>query len=318
LGGSGDNVSVHNTQGTLNRLTVSNTIIRDNSTTSGNDGINFSTVLAPTAGSGVVMNVTVTGCTFARHRGDHFQTDAQGLSSMDVVFSSNTLSGGDPTTLGDTVLVSDSNSSHVTVNFNGNHITGALLSAYTFFQPNTTTATASLIGRFQNNFVGATGVAGSGSAQGDGLAINPTGLGTMTMNVTGNDIRQYAEFGINLSAGDTSPHLNATVTGNTVKEPFSANALQGIILNAGTTSTGSVTACVDIGGSGSLANNATGAGGNGFSDFRLRQRFTSTVQLPGLTGAVDAFIQSRNAPGASVTFSGTFGNNGGAACPQAP
>ena len=318
LGGSGDNVNVHNSQGTLNRLTVSNTIIRDNNTASGNDGLNFSTILAPAAGSGVVMNITVTGCTFQRHRGDHFQTDAQGLSSMDVIFSSNTLSGGDPTTLGDTVLVSDSDSSHVTLDFNGNHINGALLSAYTFFQPNTTTATASLIGKFRNNFVGTTGVAGSGSAQGDGVAINATGLGTITMNVTGNDIRQYAEFGINMSAGDTSPHLNATVTGNTVKEPFSVNALQGIIVNAGTTAAGTVVACADIGGAGALANNATGAGGNGFSDFRLRQRNSSTVQLPGLTGAVDTFIQGRNTAGATVTFTGTFGNNGGLPCPQAP
>ena len=96
------------------------------------------------------------------------------------------------------------------------------------------------------------------------------------------------------------------------------NALQGIIVNAGITAAGTVVACADIGGAGALANNATGAGGNGFSDFRLRQRNSSTVQLPGLTGAVDTFIQGRNTAGATVTFTGTFGNNGGLPCPQAP
>ncbi len=318
LGASGDNVHVENTQGTLNRLAISNTIIRDNNTTTGNDGLRFATIFAPAAGSGVVMNLTVTGCTFQHHRGDHLDTDAQGLSSMDIVFSNNTLTGGETTTLGDTVLVSDSHSSHVTVDFNGNHITGAKLSAYSFFQSNTTTATASLIGKFRNNFVGATGVVGSGSAQGDGVTITATGLATITMNVTGNDIRQYAEFGIGMSAGDTSPHLNVTVTGNTVKEPFSVNALQGIKAEIGTTSAGAVAACLDIGGASTLANDVAGSGGNGATDIRVRQLNSSVVQLPGLTGTAATFISGRNTGSPTVSTVGTFGNNGGAACAQAP
>ena len=71
LGGSGDNVHIENTTGTLNRLTISNSTIRDNSTSTGNDGLLFRTVFAPGGGTGVVMNITVTNSNFQHHRGDH-------------------------------------------------------------------------------------------------------------------------------------------------------------------------------------------------------------------------------------------------------
>jgi hypothetical protein len=237
--------------------------------------------------------------------------------------------GGEATTTGDTVVVSDSHSSHVTFDFNGNHISGSLLSAYTFLQPTTSTATASMVGKFRNNFIGTAGSALSGSKQGDGIDINATGAGTVTMNVTGNDIRQYFEFGMNLEAGDTGiAHLNVTVTGNTVKEPGAA-ALQGIMLNAGKTSD-AIVVCADIGGStAALFNNAVGAGLSPATDFRIRQRNNSVVTMPGLSGtttaAVNAYILGRNTAGATASSlvtapaGGSIGNTpGGAACTQAP
>jgi hypothetical protein len=80
--------------------------------------------------------------------------------------------------------------------------------------------------------------------------------------------------------------------------------------------------CAAIGGSGALANSITGAGTNSVSDptttdFRLRQRFATTVKLPGYAGAagdtaaVVSFVQGNN--GATPTGSATaaFPTSGG-------
>ena len=58
--------------------------------------------------------------------------------------------------------------------------------------------------------------------------------------------------------------------------------------------------CLDLGGAGSLQNSITGSGKNGSNDFRVRQRFLTTVRLPGYgggnqdTAAVVTFLQGRN------------------------
>src|SRR5205085_162316 len=76
---------------------------------------------------------------------------------------------------------------------------------------------------------------------------------------------------------------------------------------------------------GALGNTMQGSGANGGTDFRVRQRFNTTVRLPGYGGAntddaaVIAFIQARN-PGSetgSATHDLTTGGGGfvgGAAC----
>jgi len=240
------------------------------------------------------------------------------LSSMDIVFTGNSLTGGQAGALGNSVLVSDSASSHLTFDFNGNTLTRSVVNAYTFFQSATTTASASMIGKFRNNIIGTTGVLASGSAQGDGLTINPTGLGKVTVNVTGNTIRQYGNFGVQVLAGDTSPKVNVTMTGNTIKEPIAATALQGIKAEIGTTSASAPAACLDIGGAGALANNVNGSG-NGVSDIRVRQLFSSTVQMPGVGADPVAYLVGRNITSPTATAVGTFSNTpGGAACEQAP
>jgi hypothetical protein len=174
-----------------------------------------------------------------------------------------------------------------------------------------------MIGKFRNNTIGS-GAAGSGSAQGNGLQFNSTGLAAMTVNVTGNNIRNWTgNYGIDVAAGDGSPVVNFTVTGNSLSQP-GATSLHGIHFNMGTTSAGAVSACADIGGAGALVNSLVGSAGSGGSEIRVRQRNSSTFRLPGLAGAVDAFLAGRNTVtnAAAVTFSGTF--SGGAACTQAP
>lgn len=100
------------------------------------------------------------------------------------------------------------------------------------------------------------------------MQLTATGAAAMTLNVTGNTIRNWAtNNGIDITSGDGvngSPNVNLTITGNTLHlDSPTVNQLHGISANMGTTSTGgAVNACVDIGGTG-LQNNVTGSIGSG-------------------------------------------------------
>jgi hypothetical protein len=115
--------------------------------------------------------------------------------------------------------------------------------------------------------------------------------------------------------------MNATVTGNTIENPGSF-AINGIHVSAGSTSgppADSGTTCAAITG------NSVADAGLATADIRLRQRFNTTIRLPGYAGAADdttavnAFVAGNN-PGAEVTSihnvgGGGNGYLGGAACP---
>jgi hypothetical protein len=143
----------------------------------------------------------------------------------------------------------------------------------------------------------------------------------MTVAVTNNTIRQNDGFaGIDILSRDGSPTINATVTGNSIANPSSGGG-NGLLLRNGAITTDGGFTCAAITGN-SLAGSAVA----GLDDFRLRQRFNTTVRLPGYggapgaTAAVVAFVQGNN-PGAesgsaTVDFPTTGGGFvGGAACP---
>ena len=123
-----------------------------------------------------------------------------------------------------------------------------------------------------------------------------------------------------------SAAIQAVVTGNSIANPGSF-AGEAIFVASGAATGDSGTMCLDLGGAGSLANSIAGAGANGSSDFRVRQRFNTTVRLPGYLGtnqdtaAVVAFLQPRNngngTPSGQATvpvpFTGS-GFVGGAGC----
>lgn len=342
LGGFNDNIRVNNTTGTLNRLTVSGTTIRNSGN---NHGLAFYTCLGGngTDCGSVVMNLTVTGSTFQDNSSNHIDVGSKGLGSVDLVLSSNTFStpgaGGNPA-LGGAVNITNDHQSHLTFDVNNNTSTGSKLTAFNFFVNNQTLSNASMVGKFRNNLVGTNGVPNSASRQGGGLALTAAGAATVTMSITGNTIRNWAtNNGMDINAGDggiTGPQVNLSVTGNTLNLNSSTiNQLHGISVNMGTTSTGgAVNGCVDIGGAGALVNNVVGSSSSvsGGSEIRVRQRFSSAVRLPGFAGPNNsgatsaanavAFLAGRNTttPGTvSVTVNatgaagtGTF--TGGAAC----
>jgi hypothetical protein len=148
------------------------------------------------------------------------------------------------------------------------------------------------------------------------------GAGTTTVSVTGNQVYQYANpYGILISMKEgAAGGMNATVTGNTVADPGSF-AINGIRVDAGAAIGDSGTLCAAISG-----NSVAGSGPGADTDVRLRQRFTTTIRLPGYGGAnndttaVNAFVAGNN-PGADVSSAQNVGGGGGgfvggAACPQ--
>lgn len=315
-GGLEDNLRLVNDAGLLDRLVIVDSRFSDNSAALGNDGI-----LIEARGTAVV-DVTVSSTDFAAHRGDHFDAAATDSAVLDLIFTANTLTGGHPSPLGQSFILSNSQSALVTFDVTNNQIDDAVVSAFTFFQSNTSTISSALAGTFSGNQVGLAGAPGSGSAQGNGVVFNATGNGAMTFSADGNTIRQWSNpFGLLVQAGDGSPVVNGTVSNNLLEEPNTASfPANGLHLNVGTTAAGAVSACVDI-----FGNTLAGAGASGADDFRLRQRNSSTVNLPGYggaagdTGAVVSYVQGNNTgtPTGSAAVSGSGGGftGTGGSCP---
>ena len=326
---------MQNGTGTLS-LTTSNTTYANVSTTVGNDGIHF--LAAAVSGSNNAnMSISVTNCTFNNHRGDHFQalTDAVSTATQSITFQNNSLLGDGGTTLGGNdlgggITLNPSGNANVTFNISNNGQstgtptnnpwTGAVVSAITM----TSSSNATMSGTINNNRIGNAAVTDSGSAQGNGIQITANNTSDITVAITNNQIREYSNLaGINLSViNGSASQMNATITGNTISDPgtFASN---GILAQAGAAVGDDDVLCVDIGGAGALANSLVGSGANGGTDFRVRQRFSATVRLPGYVGgatdtaAVVAFIQGRNTgaeTGSATVQAPGPGFLGGAAC----
>lgn len=292
-GGFEDNVRIVNTAGTLDRVIFSNVTIGANSTSDGNDGIFIE------ADGTAVVKATVANSTFTSSRGDLFQMSAPGSGQgSDLAFTGNTLSNNHPgiATGGGGVTLGSGSTSTFTMDVSGNTFRDAVGTAVLIVKDE---GAGSLTGTFADNQVGVAGVANSGSLEGDGLKVQTAGQGTLTMGITNNQVRQYNNQGIHLQAGAGIAHpgiFNATITGNTIANPGNnpniGNIFQGLHLNNGVTSGDSFQTCVDVG-----ANTINGSGRNGGTDFRVRQRQSTTVRLPGYGGgardtvAVVEFLQ---------------------------
>ena len=322
-GGVEDNVRVVNTAGVLDRLTISGTTIGANGTADGNDGVFLE------ARNGAVLNVTVQNSVFTAARADLFNLNVLNNATSDLVLSGNTFSNNHPAILsgsGGVVVAGGGAGSSPTLTYqiSGNSFRDALGTALAVLRSG---GNGAYSGTIASNTIGVAGVANSGSAQGSGINVTTQGGGTHTVALTGNQVRGYNNFGIFLNTGAAalggSGTLNATVTGNTVSEPGTSGfPMNGVQLNAGTNTGDAHQVCLAMSG-----NSLVGSGAFGGTDFRLRQRFLTTVRLPGYAGAnnddaaVVAFHQASHpgAPtGASANTVATGGGGfvGGAACPQ--
>jgi hypothetical protein len=326
-GAKANDVRLDNNSGTLTDFVVSNSSLHDNDNMVGNDGISID--LEGTA----TIKTHITGSALSNHLGDHIDVSTTGTASADVVITGNTFTGtrpaapASPGDLGRGIRIFSSafnSPALIRYNVSSNTMSGTVQGGAIHVTAGQGTGTYT--GQITNNIIGTTGVNGSGASQSDGIIIEQTGNGALTTSITGNNIRQYFAQGINVQATlpGTSGTLDATVTGNTLTERATGGTSPGVLLNAGTGSGPPASAnqvCFDLN-----SNDITAAGaegGAGQEDFRVRQRFSTTVRLPGYggasnnTAAVIAFLQGQNTgveTGSATVQAPGGGFVGGAAC----
>lgn len=327
IGSVQDNVRIVNTVGTLS-LSVVSTTFGANATATGRDGL-----YVEGAGAAMVA-VSVQSSQFTGARSNLFRLRLGGSAQGNLALAGNTFANAHPAIqpgAGGVVVESGSGAPTLAYDLTGNTFRGAVGSALVIQEG---VGSGTFSGTVSGNSIGATGVVNSGSVNGSGISLVSVGAGSHTVAVKNNQIRQYNNQGVLLQIGDNSfggnGSLNATVTGNVVAQPGTVVvAKNGIHLNAGLITGDNPQVCLDLGGAGALANSITGSGSGGAAgtDFRLRQRFLTTVRLPGYVGtnnnnvAVTTFEQGRN--GGTPTglvqnavSTGGGGFAGGAACAQ--
>jgi Bacterial Ig domain len=307
-----NNLSVINTSGSLNRLTVSGTTFGSMSAATGDDA------MLVEGQNAAVVNVTVQNSTFTSARGDHFQHNLVNTATGDLVFTGNGITNAHP------AVVSGGGGIRLTGGGAGMAVTATFDISNNTMRDSRGTALAvnklggggSYSGTISNNAIGVAAVSNSGSAEGSGIFMLTDGTGTYSATVTGNTIRQYGNFGIFMQTGGSgtvgSGTMKATVTGNTVSNPgtlvFAKNGFQ---LNGGVTAGDTYQICLTLGGAGALRNTLVGSSTDGGTDFRLRQRQSTSVRLPGYVGAsnddaaVVTFVQNNNNLGGTPTGSAT-------------
>jgi hypothetical protein len=320
-GSSEHNVIINNTTGTLSSFNVTNSQLSSTSIVTGDDGVQLLT-----DGPGNIT-ASITQSAFTDNKGDHFQaaTTASATGTINVTFSNNTLlttAANDPNVIGGGITISPSGSADVTFTIANNNIQQAFDDAVNLNLGTATTAAASLVGTISNNTIGTAAEADSGSESSNTITVTSNGAGTTTVAVTGNVLRQYGNgHGIFLDNKEGSSTLNATVSGNDINNPGTF-AINGIHVNAGATAGPPVDSGVTCA---AITGNTVTNAGLATADIRLRQRFNTTIRLPGYAGgasdttAVNTFVAGNNG-GAEVTSihnvgGGGFGYIGGAACP---
>ncbi len=299
-GAKANNVRLDNNSGTLSDFIVSNSNVHDNDNLVGNDGISID--LEGTAS----IDTHITGNALANHMGDHIDITTTDTASADIVITGNTCTGtrpaapASPGDLGRGIRIfSNAFNSPALIRYNvsSNIMSGTVQGGA--IHATAGAGTGSYTGQITNNTIGTTGVNGSGASQSDGIIVEQTGSGAHDTVISGNNIRQYFQIGINtnVTLPGTTGTMNATVTNNIVTERATGGGSPGVLLNSGSSGPSANQVCFD------LNNNditAAGTDAAGQEDFRVRQRFATTVRLPGYVGppnntaAVVAFLQGQN------------------------
>ncbi|NYD28982.1 Ig-like domain-containing protein [Nocardioides kongjuensis] len=328
-GGVEDGLRVDNTSGSVT-LTVDHVTFGANGAFTANDALSI--ITEPGAGA---VDATVTANTFSSAAGDLLGVDLNGAGTSSLTVTGNTLSNSHPaiaTGGGGVSIFQSGTGGNATMDVENNTFRDAVGPGVLIVKR---VGNAVQQGLFKNNTIGVSGVANSGSAEGSALKLQQMGGGVSTWSVTGNAIRQYNNFGIEVEAGGGSSaqsgFVNTTVTGNTVAEPGTtpgtlAIAKNGIHYNIGTQIGDTFTACADIRTNDVAASGFDQAGLASTYDIRVRQRQATTIQLPGYTGAagdttaVQTFLVADNPTGGpTAAASSTFPTGAGfvnvASCP---
>jgi Bacterial Ig domain/FG-GAP-like repeat len=316
-GGRQRNVSIDNATGTMNINFLRNFVHHTQASPNGDDGF------AIEVDTSAVMFANISNNTFTAHGGDHFNLSLINNANADLTFANNDLNGGFAGALGQGLFIlGASYNGTFKYDITGNDVQGNVQGGAIFVNKGSGTGTFS--GRIQNNVVGNAGVTGSGSAQAVGIHASARGAGgSHTTLIDNNQVFQYFDRGIVLEAGEGSPTLVATVTGNTVSNFADAiNSLHGIHFDFGILGTDNAQITVDV------RNNLIANAGNepqGGVDFRMRTAGLNDTFIAGYSGGnssanAQAFIDAANTAGTSFSVtqaaSGTYNN--GPAVPLAP
>jgi hypothetical protein len=298
-GGKTDNLRVVNTTGTLNRLTVSNTIIRLLDTTVGNDALHFEALNA-----GTVMNLTVTGSTFKGARGDMIEATAQISTTMDVVIRTNSFTNEQVNVVSANTAIIVQGSGTLTYDISCNKVQQVNAAGTTGTAQGNginvakSTPGGNFSGTIFDNTVGKPGVPHSGAGiSGIGILVMGNGVGTHTSLIKNNVIRNYGEDGILVRGNNGSSTINATIIGNTVAEPMATNggSFAGIWTDIGAFPSDTNSANLKIGGAGAESNtvNTAGTSGSGFFNFDVAMNHagSGTVTLSRAASASNSIPQ---------------------------
>jgi hypothetical protein len=314
------NVRIENDTANLTAFNVTGTTIATTNFTTGDDGF-----LVLNTGS-ASMTVSVTGSTFTDNKGDHFQaaSDADASGTMNITFNNNTLTTtalNDPNVIGGGITINTSGSLDITFQVNNNNLQQAFDDGININLDPGSLAGASMTGTINGNTIGTSGVAASGSESSNTITVAAKGQGVVDIDIMNNNIFEWGnQYGILLQTSEGSADLFAKVTGNTLHATFpNVLLINGIHLNAGATAgdNGYVELVL-------TGNDVTGEGNPAVpdTDIRLRQRFNTTVELPGYAGAnndtaaVNAFVAANNdpagaTPAPSVSSAHNVGGGGG-------
>jgi hypothetical protein len=333
-GGFEDNLSLVNTSGTLNRMTISGSTFGLNNSVSGNSNIRISS-----NNVGTTLNVTLKSSLIKGARADWISAIANSGSTMDAVIGGplvadgnnfdNTGANANPgAAAGGNRLVTTSVGTQ-TVDIRNNTLKGSKGEAMLVRATSVGATRGNLNARVRNNTIGVAATANSGSSEGSGIFLTGDGGGNVTAAITSNTVRQYNNHGIRMDFGDElidGAAYNVTVTGNTIANPGNINTdFNGLHLNNGTVgATDNFTTCLDLN-TNTLTGSGSGATSPNNQEFRLRQRQSTTVRLPGYAAAnnndaqVVNFIRGQNTVSAgqgaaSNTVPTGGGFVGGAAC----
>jgi hypothetical protein len=327
-----DTVGIYNASGTLT-LTMDNTPING----AGNDGI------AVELHSTATATVEVKNSAISANMGDHFQATASGSAVLNVLFGTNganTLTGGAPGALGQSLVIQTGGQWSGTGTFNiaNNSINGAVDTPINI----NAGGTGTLVGTITNNTIGTSGVDNTGTinnedcirivASGDkgALGANAHG-GTLTVAITNNTLQQLDAAGIFVMGRDggsvSDPiELNITIQGNLLRQPTPADPVNSfsnaIRLESGASSSptpDNVRLHANIGGAGALANVIQGDfGPAGGDEIRIRHQFSASCNffLSGLaadtnnTPTVVNYLTARNTIDSGRIISATISGGG--------
>ncbi|MBB6099990.1 hypothetical protein HNR42_003451 [Deinobacterium chartae] len=294
-GGHLNNVRVVNSDGVLNRLTFDAVTVRN----TGSFGAH--NIFVQARGT-ATLNVTVQNSNLSAARDNLFHFNANGNIVSDIQLLNNTLDGGGTTLSGSGAVRITSGGNNgdvpkVTYQLQGNTI-------------NNSFGTAVLISKLLDSgqFTGrVTGNTINGSQQGSGLEMLTVGQGSHTVQVENNTIRNFALYGVLVQGGGAfSPGLqpnaeiNATITNNSAQA--AGTAVAALHVNGGTSSnSGSGTPdayqlCINARNNTFVAPNAS----DSIRAMALRQRFATTIRLPGYAGgnadtaAVESLLRANN------------------------